>query len=136
MNNWVTRSLILIFLCAVNFIYSSAVADVDAFPFNYLFAAIFEGMIVLCLTRFGKSVIVRDLQKIGVWLAVAHLYGFAIYKQGLDPDSYDNLQIMLNFMQFARLFWIGRHDGDSDNNFNADRFCNNYFNLSGNNQEE
>jgi len=136
MNNWATRSLILLFLCCVNFIYSKAVADVDAFPYNYIFAAIFEIIIILCLSNFGKNAIVRDVQKIGLWLAITHLYGFAIYKAGFYPDSYDNLQIVLNFMQFARLLWTGKHDGDIDNYFNADRFCSAFFNRLGSHSKE
>ena len=139
MYSWKLRITLLLFLSCVNFIYSGAIAGMDLLPANYFIAAIFETIIVLSLSNFGSSRLVVDLQIISTTLAFVHCYGFIIYMFYQEPYSYDQMQIVPNIAQFARLLWIRKHDND---NYSGDGhnwlawLRNTYFNLLGSHRKE
>lgn len=127
------RFEIALFLLCASSAYSFLVASRIGFPFKYFTAPITDTIVVVCLTKFNCYKITRDIQILGICLVIAHFYGLVIYMIYLAPTTYNYLQTILIFAQFARLFFTDDSDDfddNTDNNKRIDSMLDSYSNLS------
>jgi hypothetical protein len=136
MKSLVTRISIAIVLFAIAKLYGYLMTGVVNYPVNYLVEGIIDTIIVCALPLFGKSTLVRDLQKINCASVIVHAYGFIIYMGYYRPITYDYLLSTVVIIQWARLLWVRDDDtNNTDNNFRLDSFYHAYFCMSGSNSK-
>jgi len=91
----ITRLLILLMLFAIGKAYAWSIPNGAGYPESYLISGIIDTFVVCSLSLFGRSNLVRDIQKINLLSVVAHLYGFIIYMMYFPPYSYDIILTIL-----------------------------------------
>lgn len=130
MNSWKTRLELIAVLVIINQLYSFTVGGLGIYPAQYWFAGIAGTITVLGMHRLGKDAIIVDAEKFQAIFVGVHGYGLLIYQLGFPPDSYDNVQPFLSYIQYLWILWA-RHDlrGNRLYNNGGDRIFHFNFNL-------
>lgn len=117
-------------LFAIGKAYAWSISNGAGYPESYLISGVIDTFVVCALSLFGRSNLVRDIQKINLLSVVVHLYGFIIYMMYFPPYSYDIILTILAIAQWCRLIWVTNGDNNSiDNNFRVDSFLDSHHNL-------
>ena len=94
--------------------------------FYYCAAAFCELITLFCLS-FVRGRISRDMQALNLALIIGHAIGWALYASYQKAIIYQIITYGLMSAQLIRLFWVGKHDGDTESCSSLRMVWRNYF---------